>query len=195
MNVSRERLSGTSALPLCSPLPNMPRSWLVLKFKIRSGAALPQMSRNASLSLSLVLIWSKAEKEKYGKEYPTYSTSILKLMFYLKITMLMLSLLLFVIVVCLVFLHNTLPHHHWTLPPAVKLWFKLLVIITVFNDTMSVPHARWQANTVAVCLKYFCVCLSLCFLYTFFFKGFNLFFEGLLVCSLFFFYQLTVSDW
>lgn len=61
----------------------------------RSGAALPQMSRN--VSRSLVLAEAKRKKKDYGKEYPTYSTSNLKLMFYLKITMLMLSLLLFVV--------------------------------------------------------------------------------------------------
>lgn len=60
-------------------------------------------------------------------------------MFYLKITMLMLSLLLFVVFVCL--LHND-PPTSTTPPPAVKLWFKLSVIIIVFIDTMSVPHAR-----------------------------------------------------
>lgn len=58
---------------------------------------------------------------------------MLKLMFYLKITMLMLSLLL-LLFVCL--LHNEKP----SFPPCVKSLIPLLMNM-MFVDTMSVPHA------------------------------------------------------
>lgn len=77
---------------------------------------------------------------------------MLKLMFYLKITMLMLSLLL--LFVCL--LHN----EKLSFGPLWSPGFPLLVNM-VFVDTASVPHASWQTDNMLygygvleICMNY-----------------------------------------
>lgn len=69
---------------------------------------------------------------------------MLTLMFYLKITMLMLSLLLLLLFVCL--LHNEKP----SFPPLCEILVFHLLMNIVFVDTMSVPHASGQTENTDV---------------------------------------------
>lgn len=80
---------------------------------------------------------------------------MLKLMFYLKITKLMLSLLL-LLFVCL--LHNEKPSF-------LPLWNPCFLLLKnmLFVDTMSVPHASWQTNNTVVWTTVYQKYLGLCF--------------------------------
>lgn len=92
------------------------------------------------LSLSLLLVGAK-RKRKWVSNIKHFQ--MLKLLFYLKITMLMLSLLL-LLFICL--LHNENTQFS---PP---LWIPGLTLLMnmVFVDAMSVPHASWQTDNTVV---------------------------------------------
>lgn len=94
--------------------------------------------------LSSPACWSKTNKKRVSN---IKHFQMLKLMFYLKITMLILSLLL-LLFVCL--LHNEKPSF---LSPLWTPGFPLLMNM-VFVDTMSVSHASWQTDTLLYELQY-----------------------------------------
>lgn len=101
----------------------------------RSGAALPQMSRIVSL---LLLVEAKRTKKRVSN---IKHFQMLKLMFYLKITMLMLSLLL-LLFVCL--LHNEKP----SFPPlSVKSWLPSVDGVCTYNVSTS---CKWQTDNTVV---------------------------------------------